>query len=278
MSVTVPFSTCGRRASCWALLKRWISSMNRTVRVPSIATCSCAAAIAARTSATPLITAERVVNRAPTASARRRPSVVLPLPGGPHRRIEPRWPRATDRRIGPRPPTRCSWPTNSSSVGDGEDPREERDVLAREAIEVPGPVPPLVMVADAAPHEVDARQVADDHVAERDVLLDDRVLIGGQRRRLAQDRVGDADLADVVHQARHPEGPPQVRLEADPVGDEQCVPGDVLGMALRVAILRVHGDDEALEDVEARLLVRIEAIARPRCEPDGVASARLRLA
>ena len=30
MSVTVPSSTCGRRASCWALLKRWISSRNRT--------------------------------------------------------------------------------------------------------------------------------------------------------------------------------------------------------------------------------------------------------
>ena len=32
--VTVPSSTAGRRASCWALLKRWISSMNRTVRRP----------------------------------------------------------------------------------------------------------------------------------------------------------------------------------------------------------------------------------------------------
>ena len=32
-SVIVPSSTCGRSASCWALLKRWISSRNRTVRV-----------------------------------------------------------------------------------------------------------------------------------------------------------------------------------------------------------------------------------------------------
>ena len=29
----VPFSTWGRKASCWALLKRWISSTNRIVRV-----------------------------------------------------------------------------------------------------------------------------------------------------------------------------------------------------------------------------------------------------
>ena len=32
ISVTVPFSTCGSTASCWFLLKRWISSMNRIVR------------------------------------------------------------------------------------------------------------------------------------------------------------------------------------------------------------------------------------------------------
>ena len=31
-STTVPASTCGSSASCCALLKRWISSMNSTVR------------------------------------------------------------------------------------------------------------------------------------------------------------------------------------------------------------------------------------------------------
>src|SRR6266542_1631160 len=116
MSVTVPFSTCGSSASCWALLKRWISSMNRTVRAPSIVTWSWAPAIAARTSATPLMTADIVVKRAPIASARSRARVVLPLPGGPHSSSEPSWPRSTERRRGPRSPTRCSCPTNSSSV------------------------------------------------------------------------------------------------------------------------------------------------------------------
>ena len=31
-------------------------------------------------------------------------------PGGPHSSIEARWPRLTDRRSGPRSPTRCAWP------------------------------------------------------------------------------------------------------------------------------------------------------------------------
>ena len=47
MSVTVPSSTCGRSASCWALLKRWISSRNRIVRVPCRVSRSCASAIVA---------------------------------------------------------------------------------------------------------------------------------------------------------------------------------------------------------------------------------------
>ena len=35
ISVIVPSSTCGRNASCCALLKRWISSTKRIVRLPS---------------------------------------------------------------------------------------------------------------------------------------------------------------------------------------------------------------------------------------------------
>ena len=54
--------------------------------------------------------------RRSTASARRRASDVLPVPGGPHSRRLERWPRVTDRRSGPRSPTRLPWPTNSSSV------------------------------------------------------------------------------------------------------------------------------------------------------------------
>jgi hypothetical protein len=34
MTVMVPFSTCGRNASCCDLLNRWISSTNTSVRSP----------------------------------------------------------------------------------------------------------------------------------------------------------------------------------------------------------------------------------------------------
>jgi len=56
-SVTQRFSTLGSRASCWALEKRWTSSMKSTVsRPPSSA--RRAASTAARTSRTPALTAD----------------------------------------------------------------------------------------------------------------------------------------------------------------------------------------------------------------------------
>src|SRR6185503_186516 len=62
------------------------------------------------------MTAERVMSSAPTASARIRASVVLPVPGGPQSSSDVRWPRETDLRSGPASPTRCCCPTNSSNV------------------------------------------------------------------------------------------------------------------------------------------------------------------
>ena len=48
----------------------------------------------------------------------------------------------------------------------------------RERVEVAAAVPALVVVADAGADLVDVGQVADDEVAQRDVLLDGLVLVG----------------------------------------------------------------------------------------------------
>ena len=114
MSVSVPSSTWGSSASCWPLLKRWISSTNRTVAVPPRSIHSRARAMTARRSATPLMTADRVEYGASTWSAISRASVVLPTPGGPHRIIDTRVPRSSIRRSAPRSPMSASWPTTSA--------------------------------------------------------------------------------------------------------------------------------------------------------------------
>ena len=93
--------------------------------------------------------------------------------------------------------------------------------------------------------------VAHDRVAQRDVLLEHRVLVGGQLRRLAQDDVRDADLADVVEQAGEVDRVAGLLVEAQPLGQEDGVARHVLGVALGVAVLGVDRDDQALQDVEA---------------------------
>ena len=57
MNVSVPSSTCGRNASCCALLKRCTSSRNSTVGSPPAAAC-CACATASRMSLMPACTAD----------------------------------------------------------------------------------------------------------------------------------------------------------------------------------------------------------------------------
>ena len=83
--LTVPFSTQGRRASCWAVLKRCTSSMNRIVRRPWWASRSRAASTSARRSFTPASTALRLLKWARVLPAMIRARVVLPVPGGPCR-------------------------------------------------------------------------------------------------------------------------------------------------------------------------------------------------
>ena len=116
MSVIVPCSTACKSASCWALLKRWISSMKRMTRPPRRRTLA-ASSIAARTSLTPERTAERAMSRASLARAIRRANVVLPVPGGPQSINEGSFPWGRSARVrSDSLPTSPAWPTNSFKV------------------------------------------------------------------------------------------------------------------------------------------------------------------
>ena len=115
ISVIVPSSTLGSSASCCALLKRWISSMNRTVR--------------------PLRRRVAWPRRSPRGppSRRRRPRRArrnwtagacghqagqrgLARPGRSPENQRGELPPAEHRAGASRRPTRSDWPTNSSSV------------------------------------------------------------------------------------------------------------------------------------------------------------------
>ena len=82
IKIIVPSSTWGKNASCWALLKRWISSTKRMVCIPSRRFWA-ALSITLTTSAFPEVTALSSTNSAPVPLAIILARVVLPLPGGP---------------------------------------------------------------------------------------------------------------------------------------------------------------------------------------------------
>ena len=88
MSTTQPFSTPGSRASCCALVKRWISSRKRMVDCPYRSRWVRASCITSRTSLTPAVMAESSTNRRFDDRAMACARVVFPVPGGPHRITE----------------------------------------------------------------------------------------------------------------------------------------------------------------------------------------------
>ena len=116
MSVTRPDSTTGRSASCWVLLKRWISSMKSTVRCPCAPSRSRALAITACTSAFPEETAESSSNTDCVPAATIRASVVLPVPGGPKKSDDETRSSSIARRSAAPSPTSWGCPANSSSA------------------------------------------------------------------------------------------------------------------------------------------------------------------
>jgi hypothetical protein len=114
--VSVPSSTLWRSASCCALLKRWISSMNRTVALPIFFRTSRARSITFLRSWTPEATALSWWKSARTFALMRRASVVLPQPGGPQKIIEGMEPRSRYARRALPGPRRWRCPANRSIV------------------------------------------------------------------------------------------------------------------------------------------------------------------
>ena len=87
INMILPFSTYGRNASCWALLKRWISSTKRTVRSPTLRLNS-ARFMTSFISLIPLVTALKLINSDFVFPAIMLARVVFPTPGGPQKIIE----------------------------------------------------------------------------------------------------------------------------------------------------------------------------------------------
>ncbi len=110
----VPSSITGRKLSCWARLKRWISSTNSSVPCP-VSRRARASSNTFFRSATPVKIAEICSKCRSVACASSRATVVLPVPGGPQNTSEPSERVDSMRVSAPSGPSRWSCPTTSSS-------------------------------------------------------------------------------------------------------------------------------------------------------------------
>ena len=132
-------------------------------------------------------------------------------------------------------------------VGDGQDARRERDVLALQAAGVAGAVPLLVVVLDDrqdGPGEVDGVQ---DVRAPLRVFLDLLELLVRQAARLEQDVFGNAQLADVVQQRAGVQSLQLVPRQAHLLRRRHRVALDAQDVLVGVLVLGVNSEGEALD-------------------------------
>ncbi len=177
-------------------------------------------------------------------------------------------------------------------VAGEDDPRLERDVVAREAVRVAGAVEALVAAPHDAPDFGELLDRSEDARAEVGMRLDDRALVVGQRPGLREDRLRDPDLADVVEEGAELQALQRAWLQSELLADAEreirdppSVRGDVGVVRLQRVRQRLdRGHERALEplvahcalDGELRLLrqsaeelelpfaVRLRDAAQPR--------------
>ena len=131
-------------------------------------------------------------------------------------------------------------------VGDMDDPRAERDLLALQTVGVAGAVEALVMVADCRNGVSEEAEPVDNPCTLVGVTPHQLPLLLGQARRLQQDRVRDRELADVVEERGVAK---QIELhvrEPELAADRKRKLLDPARVTGRVGVPRVHRRGEAL--------------------------------
>src|SRR5207249_9551061 len=144
-------------------------------------------------------------------------------------------------------------------VGDGDDPRGKRDLLALLAVRVPLAVPALVVLARDPARGLEEARLAEHRLAIDAVLLDDVELGVGKVVLCLQDVVGSMDLADVVHDARVPELLHERAGKTEPLRDRFDVPPDAEEVLAGRPVLQSRREQQVADALEARaaeLLVR----------------------
>ena len=143
-------------------------------------------------------------------------------------------------------------------VGDRDDPREQRDRLAGQAMRVALAVPALVVAEDDLRHRRVGLHARDDAGALLRVAAHDLPVLLGQRRGREQDRVGERELADVVQQPGRVDEVLLVARAAVRLGERAGVARDGGGVAGGHAVAHRERVDHARQhpELQRRELLR----------------------
>src|SRR6266545_2734456 len=125
-------------------------------------------------------------------------------------------------------------------VGDREDARGDRDLLAAEAARVAAAVEPLLVREHHLGGALEEVDRAEDVIADLRVALHLAPLGVVELPGLQEDRVGHADLADVVEEGAAPEIRQLALLEADAARDGDRVADDALGVIAGLVLARIE--------------------------------------
>ena len=172
-------------------------------------------------------------------------------------------------RLGQRAAVRPVGGHRVPGVADQADAARERDVLPREAVGIAAAVPALVLRPHGGREVGERADRVDDPRADRRVLAHHVPLGGGQAAGLAQDRVGHADLADVVQQRDLADRGGVVGVHPQLGGDRQRELEHRLGVLGGVVLTRVERGDQRLAGGRLDLGAAVEARALGVLDPRG---------
>jgi hypothetical protein len=154
------------------------------------------------------------------------------------------------------------------NVDDADDLGEEWDLVAAQRVGIAAPVQPFVMAQDDRPHPAQRLERRTERIANLRMPLHQLELLGGQRARLQQDRIGHADLADVVQIPAAVQRFEIVVAEPDRLTQPDGVAGEPLAVALGQRVARLDGERQGHERGLGRVQIVDQVLdARQRTHP-----------
>ncbi len=145
-------------------------------------------------------------------------------------------------------------------IGDRDDARADRDLVALQAVRVAASVEALVVVEHHRDGLAQARRLLQDDLADAGMLADRLPLLVAERGGLVEDLVGDGDLAEIVEERRDADALDLLAGEAHLEGDACRQRRDHVGRAAAVVRLRRQDRCERLR----------RRVARPTPEGSGL--------